>query len=72
MPITRTFLLDAVQTVPKWCTRGRTGAADGGARVSTAEWGEVESPTTRGHQSGFFIPSPYPLPEGPEGEGMKG
>jgi hypothetical protein len=29
MPINRTFLLNAAQTVPKWCTRERTGAADG-------------------------------------------
>ena len=31
MRITRTCLLDGVQTVPKRCTRGRKGAADGSA-----------------------------------------
>ena len=42
MRINRTFLRKVVQTVPKWCTRGRADAADGVARVRAADPHEGE------------------------------
>jgi hypothetical protein len=69
MRINRTYLRDVVQTVPKWCTRGRQAppmVVLGSRRRNGARWRALPR---RGHQSGFFIPSSFPLPEGEEMRG---